>query len=135
MAGSRGGQQVKGPIVEPPAMLSAPGIHPAAGDGSELQAMASAFDVSDALGAPRAGRDAASAVAGGNAPPASTSLGVWKAAWPFFLSALPALVTLIALSLRLFPWLEPVPPPDVRSVTITDLAFAASVVSKVDNLR
>lgn len=60
---------------------------------------------------------------------------MWKAAWPFFLSALPALVTLLALSLRLFPWLEPVPPPDVRSVTITDLAFAASVVSKVDNLR
>lgn len=124
MAGSRDGQQVKRPIVEAPAMLSAPGIHPAAGDATEFQAMAAAFDVSDALGAPGGGRGAAPALAGMNAPPAPTSLGVWKAAWPFFLSALPALVTLIALSLRLFPWLEPVPPPDVRSVTITDLAFA-----------
>jgi hypothetical protein len=33
------------------------------------------------------------------------------------------LVTLVALTFSLFPWLEPAPPPDVRSVTITQLVL------------
>lgn len=46
-----------------------------------------------------------------------------RGTWPLFVSGLPALLTLIALAFSLFPWLEPTPPPEVRSVTITDLAL------------
>jgi hypothetical protein len=124
MAGGSGGQPSKAPIVEAPAMLAAPGIHPAAADVSEFQAMASAFAVADALGAPPAGEQAGNETGGGGGERTLSGLGVWKVAWPFFLSALPALVTLIALSLRLFPWLEPAPPPEARSVTVSDLSLA-----------
>ena len=41
--------------------------------------------------------------------------------WPVFVSGLPALLTLLALTFSLFPWLEPVPPPEVRSVTVSEL--------------
>jgi hypothetical protein len=46
-----------------------------------------------------------------------------RASWPALVAAVPALVTLVALTFSLFPWLEPAPPPEVRSVTITDLAL------------
>ena len=44
-----------------------------------------------------------------------------RAMLPLFISGLPALLTLIALAFSLFPWLEPTPPPEVRSVTVTEL--------------
>ena len=123
MAEGSGGQQFRAPIAEAPAMLSAPAIHRAAGAASEFQSMGSALGVAEPLVAPADGGDGGSGT-GAELGGRTSNQGVWKAAWPFFLSALPALVTLIALSLRLFPWLEPVPPPEARSVTITDLAFA-----------
>jgi hypothetical protein len=46
---------------------------------------------------------------------------VLRGTLPLFISGLPALLTLIALAFSLFPWLEPTPPPEVRSVTITEL--------------
>ena len=48
---------------------------------------------------------------------------VLRGTLPLFISGLPALLTLIALAFSLFPWLEPTPPPEVRSVTVTDLGL------------
>lgn len=48
---------------------------------------------------------------------------VLRGTLPLFISGLPALLTLIALAFSLFPWLEPTPPPEVRSVTVTDLVL------------
>jgi hypothetical protein len=46
-----------------------------------------------------------------------------KGSWPALVAGVPALVTLVALMFSLFPWLEPAPPPEVRSVTITQLVL------------
>jgi hypothetical protein len=48
---------------------------------------------------------------------------VLRGTLPLFISGLPALLTLIALAFSLFPWLEPTPPPEVRSVTVTELVL------------
>lgn len=127
MADGSDGQKSEMPIVAPSAMLSPPLIHAAEADVQEFQTMSSAFDYSRSLEAPENGSVAsgASNVTSGRASleNAGAASHLLKGAWPFFLSALPALVTLIALSLRLFPWLEPSAPPEVRSVTITDVVF------------
>jgi hypothetical protein len=123
MAGGSSDLQAKSSIVDVPAGLSAPSVHPVADDASALRAMAAPFDLPAALGLRQPGEAGASEARTGS--DRGVPVGAfWRVAWPFFLSALPALVTLIALTLRLFPWLEPVAPPEARSVTITDLAFA-----------
>jgi hypothetical protein len=43
--------------------------------------------------------------------------------WPALVAGVPSLLTLVALAFSLFPWLEPIPPPTVRRVTITDLTL------------
>jgi hypothetical protein len=127
MAGGNDGQKSESPIVEPSAMLSAPAVHDAATDVDKLKAMASAFDYAESLAATGSANTATVRDAHGSSAAASDSAGAvvrtLKGVWPVFLAGLPALVTLIALSLRLFPWLEPTPPPEVRSVTITELVF------------
>jgi hypothetical protein len=47
-----------------------------------------------------------------------------KGAWPLLLMGLPAWVTLLGLTFRLFPGLQPVASPPVHSVTVTDLGLA-----------
>jgi hypothetical protein len=128
MAGGNGGQKSESPIVEPSDMLGAPAVHVAATDVDKLKVMSSAFDYVGSLTATGAGvlsTDSRAENPGGIARQDGTGrvVRVLKGAWPLFLAGLPALVTLIALSLRLFPWLEPTPPPEVRSVTITELAL------------
>jgi hypothetical protein len=57
-------------------------------------------------------------------PPApAPAVSALKTSWPILLSGLPALVTLLALMFSLFPWLEPVPPPDVRGVSVSELVL------------
>ena len=127
MAGGNDGQKSESPIVEPSAMLAAPAVHDAATDADKLKAMSSAFDYAGSLSATGGTNDSTVRDADGSRAAASDRAGAavrtLKGVWPVFLAGLPALVTLIALSLRLFPWLEPTPPPEVRSVTITELVF------------
>ena len=128
MSGGSESQKSRTRIVEPTAMLSAPSIHPAATDADEVGAMASAFEYATSLDA----KENLALTARGRTVETSAREPIdtsgptgrpLRGVWPVFLAGLPALVTLVALSLRLFPWLEPTPPPDVRNVAITDLVF------------
>jgi hypothetical protein len=50
-------------------------------------------------------------------------LELLKGAWPVLIAAMSALATFLGLTFRLFPGLEPTPPTQVRSVTVTDLGI------------
>jgi hypothetical protein len=107
-------------VAPPAAILDSDGdVNGAALAGESQQAGIANARESTAAAATQAAEAAQAAVESAQAQRMEWSS--LRAMLPLFISGLPALLTLIALAFSLFPWLEPTPPPEVRSVTVTEL--------------
>jgi hypothetical protein len=115
-----GGKRDTSPTVPPASLAENDGDNQGTGsDSASRQAGIASTRQSTAAAATQAAEAARASAESVQAQQRDWS--VLRGTLPLFISGLPALLTLIALAFSLFPWLEPAPPPEVRSVTVTDL--------------
>ena len=133
MAGGIDGQRTEPRIdsevaTSPVATTAPPVVNDGDNQGAGPDRVSQEPDITDlggstAAAAAEAAEAAQIAAESVQAQQAERDWSILRGSLPLLISGLPALLTLIALAFSLFPWLEPTPPPEVRSVTVTDLTL------------